>query len=144
LHIACSFKDIPLIVALLKRGADLHNQDPYKETPYSSLAKEESKRVFFAVREAFNNRSCLQQPALIGMIVDQHLVSDLKRHIMKIYLENFFETPEAKLWGPIAVDAYKMIDPKETDQKRCLTKIVLMKQEEKTKMNIAYTLADKK
>jgi len=147
LSLACCMNDIPSIIALLECGAHLHAADVDGNTPYTILC--DNPQHLFVVREAFNNGfSCPRAMSIasVGEVVKQHLVSDLKHKIIKLYVENakqLFETPEAKLWAPIAVKAYKIVDPQERDQQRCLTKILFMNQEEKTHMNIQYALKTK-
>src|SRR5690606_23190257 len=139
LHIACIRSYTTAIIALLKQGASLDIKDEWNNTPYSCLNDCFKIKSLFVVREAFNNGSCMPA-AFICNVLEENVNPDVAYFIKQLYVKEVWEdqlkTPEARLWKPVCVQACKIGGMQETDEKRCLTRILLLPQEEKTKLNI--------
>ena len=149
LCLACLGKQVPFIIQLLEHGANLNTGNNYGETPYDYLSKNflNNKAPLFAVREAFNREQWLSA-ALICEVSDNVEVEDVAHYIKQLYVEikygkKPFESPKARIWQPVCVDACKAMGITEKDEKRCLVSILMAPQDMLTKANIALALQDK-
>jgi len=158
LHRACIYSKAPLIIELLKCGADLDIKDNSGESCYDCLYTEKmshERAPLFVVREAFNNGPCIQA-ALMNKVfkkIDKKIDRDVSYYIKKLYVEHIvvqdklFESAKARILKYTCIEACKqggLIKPNEkADEKRCLATIMLLPQNKLTEINIQLALADK-
>jgi hypothetical protein len=121
-----------------------HHLPLIKDSFQENSGPDNKNCVFFVLREAFNNSH--QQPipyALISKVFKQNFIPDMAMVIKQYYLQahasrfyDLLSSPEAQLWKPVCAEVCTLIGIKETDLNRCLVRILLLPQEEKTKINI--------
>ena len=157
LHKACIYKKIPLIIELLKHGADLDIKNDSGKSCYDCLYTEKTsnnRAPFFVVREAFNNGLVIPAALIQNVFenIGHDIDCDVSHYIKQLYVDlivqdKLSELPKARIWKYICEDACEkggLIKQNEkADEKRCLAIIMLLPQKKLTEINIQLALGDK-
>ncbi len=154
LALACIHSQVPIIVKLLNRGANLGSKD-CGFTPYRYLNSSERKHYLFAVREALNDGPCIPVEEL-SAVLDDAVGADCARLIKQRYVEetfkeiDFFEMAQARIWKYVCADACKVAKierldkiTNQPDEKRGLAALLLLPQKTLTEVNIQLALEGK-
>jgi len=142
----CIFDYIPCSIKLVECGALLDIKDAWGETPYDELAR--NKASLFVVREAFNSTTYMPV-ALINYILEKsNIVSDVAQYIKELYIraplpKMLFESPKARIWEPVCVDACAVAGINIKDESQCLATMMFLPQKKLTEINVQLALEDK-
>ncbi len=138
---ACMHLQIPTIIQLLEHG--VHSNESH-----AILVNKNSKAPLFVVREAFNDGPLIPSTSLINEFLKCHILADIVPIIKQFYIDALrfkviSQSPKAYIWRPVCIEACKTAKIKETDEDRCLIKIMMMPQNKLTEINKQFALKNK-
>lgn len=139
LHMACYLPDIPSIIELLKRSANLMVRNNEMQTPYDCLKKYDA--ALFAVRETLNRGRHPHLTCVMHlMFSEDSLHMDIIRIIIKNIIDLWLPSPalcnaERLLWLPVCEQACALKKIDRTNTNECLDYIMALSHEERTELN---------
>jgi hypothetical protein len=146
LSYACIFNYIPCTIKLVECGAPLDIKDAWGDTSYDELAG--NKASFFVVREAFNSTTYMPVALINYMLEKSGIVPDVAQYIKELYIraplsKMLFESPKARIWQPVCVDACAVAGINIKDESQCLAVVMSLSQQNLTGLNVRLALGDK-